>query len=123
MNYFSLHLHACKFRPSVKNSNGSFPPMETETDPCMESFTGCYIVLCRTFSTGTEMETDPCMETFPDHYHIHFRDRSLSQFYYILMNGLESISVPVEKPAWYNNPCGNPSLSPSPLVEISDNAN
>ena len=27
------------------------------------------------------------------------RDRSLSQFYYILIRGLESISVPVEKPA------------------------
>ena len=47
------------------------------------------------------------------------RDRSPSQFYYILIRGLESISVPVEKPAWYNSPCGNPSPSLSPLVEIS----
>ena len=48
---------------------------------------------------------------------LHPRDRSPSQFYYILIRGLESISIPVEKPAQYNNPCGNPS--PSPLVEIS----
>ena len=86
-----------------------------ETDPCTESFPDHYIVLCRTFSTGTEMET----ETFPDGYCTHFRDRSPSQFYYILIRGLESISVPVEKPAWYNSPCGNPSPSLSPLVEIS----
>ena len=47
------------------------------------------------------------------------RDRSPSQFYCILIRGLESISVPVEKPAWYSSPCGNPSPSLSPLVEIS----
>ena len=70
-----------------------------ETDPCMESFPDRYIVLCRTFSTGTETVTDPCMETFPDRYCTHFRDRSLSAFYYILIRGLESVSVPVEKPA------------------------
>ena len=57
------------------------------------------IVICRTFSTGAEMEMDPCMETFPDRYCTHFRDGSLPQFYYILIRGLESISVPVEKPA------------------------
>ena len=54
---------------------GLFPPTETETDPCTESFPDRYIVLCRTFSTGTEIET----ETFPDSYCTHFRDRSPSQ--------------------------------------------
>ena len=39
------------------------------------------------------------IETIPDGYCAHFRDRSLSQFYYILIRGLESVSVPVEKPA------------------------
>ena len=29
---------------------------------------------------------------------LHPRDRSPSQFYYILIRGLESVSVPVEKP-------------------------
>ena len=52
---------------------GLFPP--TETDPCTESFPDRYIVLCRTFSTGTETET----ETFPDRYCKHFRDGSPSQ--------------------------------------------
>ena len=33
----------------------------------------------------TETEMDPCTETFPDHYCTHFRDRYLSQFYYILI--------------------------------------
>ena len=62
-------------------SYGLFPPteMETETDPCMESFPDCYIVLCRTFSTGTEMETETETETFPDGYCTNFRDGSPSQ--------------------------------------------
>ena len=52
-----------------------------ETDPCTESFPDHYIVLRRTFSTGTETETETEMETetFPDSYCTHFRDRSLSQ--------------------------------------------
>ena len=68
------------------SSYGLFPPMEmeTETDPCTDSFPDRYIVLCRTFSTGTEMETET--ETFPDGYCTHFRDGSPS---------LEQISVPV----------------------------
>ena len=39
---------------------GLFPPTETETetDPCTENFPACYVALCRTFSTGTEMETE-----------------------------------------------------------------
>ena len=60
-------------------------------------FPDSYIVLCRTFSTG--METEMEMETFPGCYCTHFRDKSPSQFYYILIRGLESVSVPVEKPA------------------------
>ena len=54
---------------------GLFPPTETETD----SFPDGYIVLCRTFSTGSDPDTDPCMETFPDGYCTHFRDGSPSQ--------------------------------------------
>ena len=50
------------------------------------------------------------------------RDRSPSQFYYILIRGLESVSIPVEKPTYYKNPFGNRSPSPSPLVEISHKA-
>ena len=67
---------------------GLFPPMETETetDPCTESFPDHYIVLCRTFSTGTEMGTETEMETFPDHYCTHFTDGSTSQ---------EQISIPI----------------------------
>ena len=63
------------------------------------------------------METET--ETFPDGYCTHFRDGSPSQgqisvpIPYIRIKGLESVSVPVEKPAWYKNP------SPSPLVEMS----
>ena len=49
------------------------------------------------------------------------RDRSPSQFYYILIRGLEFISVPVEKPAWYGSPCGNLSLSL--LVEGTERVN
>ena len=47
-------------------------------DPCTESFPDRYILLCRTFSTGTEMETETETETFPDGYCTHFRDRSPS---------------------------------------------
>ena len=60
------------------------------------------------------MVTVPILET-----NLCPRDRSPSQLYYILIRGLESISVPVEKPVWYSSPCVNPSLSLSPLVEIS----
>ena len=61
----------------TKSNYGLFPPTETETDPCTESFPDRYIVLCRTFSTG--METEMGTETFPNHYCTHFRDRSPSQ--------------------------------------------
>ena len=57
--------------------NGLFPPTETEMET--DSFPNGYIVLCRTFSTGSDPDTDPCMETFPDGYCTHFRDGSPSQ--------------------------------------------
>ena len=81
-------------------SNGLFPPMETETemDPCTESFPDHYIVLCRTFSTGMEMATEMVTVCILG-IDLHPRDRSLSQFYYILIRGMESISIPVGKPA------------------------
>ena len=41
----------------------------------------------------TETEMDPCME-FPWSLHC-----TMQNFYYILIRGLESVSVPVENPA------------------------
>ena len=63
-------------------SYGLFPPTETETetDSQTDSKRDRYIVLCTTFSTGTEMETETEMETFPDGYCTHFRDGSPSLF-------------------------------------------
>ena len=89
------------------NNYGLFPPTETEmeTDSQTDSKPDRYIVLCTTFSTGTEMETETETETFPDGYCTHFKDGSPSQgqisipIPYIWIRGLESVSVPVEKPA------------------------
>ena len=86
---------------------GLFQPTETETetDSQTDSKPDRHIVLCTTFSTGTEMETETEMETFPDGYCTHFRDGSPSQgqisvpIPHIRIKGLESVSVPVEKPA------------------------
>ena len=63
----------------INVSNGLFPPTETETEMETDSKPDGYIVLCRTFSTDSDLDTDPCMETFPDGYCTHFRDRSPSQ--------------------------------------------
>ena len=59
-------------------SNGSFPPTETDSDLDSDSKSYRYIVLCATFSTGSDSHLDPCMESFPNGYCTHFRDGSLS---------------------------------------------
>ena len=53
--------------------------LEAETETETDSFPDGYIVLYRTFSTGSDPDMDPCTETFPDGYCTHFRDRSPSQ--------------------------------------------
>ena len=58
---------------------GLFPPKEMDSDSY--SFPDGYIVLCRTFSTGSDSDLDPCMESFLNGYYTHFRDRSLSLFH------------------------------------------
>ena len=65
---------------------GSFPPTETDSDSDSKPYR--YIVLCTTFSTGSDLDLDPCMDSFQNGYCTHFRDGSLSQ-------GLESESVSV----------------------------
>ena len=52
-----------------------------EMDSQTDSKPDRYIVLCTTFSTGTEMEMEMETETFPDGYCTHFRDGSLSLFH------------------------------------------
>ena len=46
--------------------DGSFPPMVTDSDSDSDSDSKpyCYIVLCTTFSTGTDSDLDPCMDSF-----------------------------------------------------------
>ena len=51
---------------------GSFPPTETDSDSDSDSKPYRYIVLCTTFSTGTDL--DPCTDSFPNGYCTHFRD-------------------------------------------------
>ena len=60
---------------------GSFPPTETDSDLDSDSDSkpSRYIVLCTTFSTGTDSDSDPCMDSFLNGYCTHFRDRSPSQ--------------------------------------------
>ena len=73
--------------PLVEMSHkGPFPPTEMDSDS--DSKTYRYIVLCTTFSTGTDSDLDPCTESFPIGYCTHFRDRSPSQ-------GSESESVSI----------------------------
>ena len=52
---------------------GLFPPTDSDSD----SKPYRYIVLCTTFSTGSDL--DPCMDSFPNGYCTHFRDGSPSQ--------------------------------------------
>ena len=88
---------------SFLRCNGLFPPTETDSDS--DFFPDGYIVLYRTFSTGSDLDSDPCTESFPNGYSTHFRNRSRSQgqisipIPYIWIRGSESKSEPVEKPA------------------------
>ena len=59
----------------LRRCYGSFPPTETDSD----SKPYCYIVLCTTFSTGMDSDSDPCMDSFPNGCCTHFRDGSPSQ--------------------------------------------
>ena len=58
---------------SVLPSNGLFPLSDLDWD----SFPDNYIVLCRTFSTGSD--SDSCLDSFLNGYCTHFRDGSPSQ--------------------------------------------
>ena len=53
--------------------------MDSDLDSDSDSFPDGYIVLCRTFSTGSD--SDPCTESFLNGYCTHFRDRSPSLFH------------------------------------------
>ena len=63
------------------NSNGLFPPTETDldSDSDLDSKPYHFIVLFKTFSTGSDSDLDPCTDSFPNGYGTHFRDGSLSQ--------------------------------------------
>ena len=54
-------------------ANGSFPPMAMDSDSDSDSKPYHYIVLCTTFSTGSDSDLDPCMDSFPNGYCTHFR--------------------------------------------------
>ena len=79
--------------------------METETNPCTESFPDRYMYYAELFPLVQRQRQIPVWRlsqiiTVPIlGKDLCPRDRSLSQFYYILIKGLESVSVPVEKPA------------------------
>ena len=51
----------------------------TETDSDSDPKPYHYIVLCTSFSTGLDSDSDPCMDSFSNGYCIHFRDGSPSQ--------------------------------------------
>ena len=78
-------------------SSGLFPLPDSDSD----SFPDGYIVLYRTFPTGSD--SDSCTDSFPNGYYTHLRDGSPSQgqisvpIYYISIRGSESESKPVEK--------------------------
>ena len=86
-----------KFASRRTRCYGSFPPTETESDSDSDSKPYRYIVLCKTFSTGTDWDFDPCMDRFPNGYCTDFRDRSPSQGY-----ESESISVGGNEPLNFN---------------------
>ena len=70
-----------KFWASVHLNNGFFPPTDSDSDSDLDSRPDGYIVLCRTFSTGSDLDLDPCKESFLNSYCTHFRDRSPSLFH------------------------------------------
>ena len=49
---------------------------------------------CRSFHIGLDLDLDPYSDGFPNGYSAHFRDGSLSQFYYISIRGSEFESEP-----------------------------
>ena len=57
--------------------HGSFPPTETDSDS--DSKPHHYIVLYTTFFTGLDSDSDPCMDSFLNGYCTNFRDGSASQ--------------------------------------------
>ena len=81
-------MYCTHYTGTGNHSYGSFPPTETDSDSDLDSDSKPYhyIVLCTTFSTGSD--SDPCMESFLNGYCTHFRDGSLSQ-------GSESESISV----------------------------
>ena len=83
-----MDLKVLRLSNTHNGCNGSFPPMETDSDLDSDSDYKPYhyIVLCTTFSTGSDSDSDPCMDSFPNGYCTHFRDRSPYQ-------GSESKSV------------------------------
>ena len=77
--------------PRICTSYGSFPPTETDLDSDSNPY--CYIVLCTTFSTGSDSDSDPCTDSFLNGYCTHFRDGSPSQG-----SEYESVSVGGNEP-------------------------
>ena len=82
--YFQLFNILFTCNVSISNngpllSNGLFPPTETDSDSDLDSKPYSYIVLCTTFSTGSDSDSDPCMDSFLNGYCTHFRDGSPSQ--------------------------------------------
>ena len=67
-HWISIHASTC---------NGLFPPTDSDSDSDSKPY--CYIVLCTTFSAGSDSDLDPCMDSFPNGYCTHFRDGSPSQ--------------------------------------------
>ena len=73
---------------AVSGAYGSFPPMETDSDSDSDYKPYRYIVLCTTFSAGSDWDSDPHRNSLPNGHCTHFRDGSPSQ-------GSESGSVSV----------------------------
>ena len=63
------------------SGNGLFtlPDPDSDSDLDSDSNANGYIVLCRSFHTGSDSDLDPYLDGFPNGYCTHFRDRSPSQ--------------------------------------------